>query len=592
MDRKTIITVLVVTASFLLFTSEPWRKLVRKTFGLPIPAAVSETVSDTGKVVSAKESKSDTATPSIGPSARDTGSKTKDSATAQATDSLAKLSKRRIVIRTPQLQTVISGEGGRIEAIQLRTVQSRAGGQPWILPEGKGGALALQVGEEDLSRAPFSVEGAIKDTVELKGSDSLQLRMTWIRGGHAVRRTYVFRASRPSVGLRLETVGWDHPTAKISWDAGLLQIDPPSPKIPLGPQHYNNLVWKDAEEVNSHSDDKSLNASGAVSWVGLRSQYALAAIAFPGQPRDGDLSAERLLSVDGKEEKSYKWSFRWHPEPSESMELAVTPLEVKTLESWGMDFEKVLFSGYAWFFRADLWFPHLCLFVLGLLQYLYKVIPNYGVAIILLTLIARGAMFPLTLRQVKQSKRMAEVMPRLKPQLEALKEKHKGDARKIQEETMKVYAEHGINPVAQMAGCLPLVLQMPVFISLYQVLGRAIELRGQPFFGWIHDLSTPDVVAEAIKIPFLFPSGLTVLPIAMAASLFGLNKLTIKDPQQAAMVWIMPVMMLVFSGSMPSGLVLYWTVSNLFSMAQTWIVSPGNVKVAPVVLASKGKKGK
>ena len=145
MDRKTILTVLVVTAAFLLFTSEPWRKLVRKTFGLPTPTTVSETVSDTGKVVSAKESKSDTATPSMGPSIRDTSARKSDSATAQASDSLAKLAKRRIVIRTPQLQTVISGEGGRIEGLQLRTVQSRAGGQPWILPEGKGGALALQV---------------------------------------------------------------------------------------------------------------------------------------------------------------------------------------------------------------------------------------------------------------------------------------------------------------------------------------------------------------------------------------------------------------------------------------------------------------
>ena len=80
---------------------------------------------------------------------------------------------------------------------------------------------------------------------------------------------------------------------------------------------------------------------------------------------------------------------------------------------------------------------------------------------------------------------------------------------------------------------------------------------------------------EAIKVPYVFPQGLTVLPIAMAASLFGLNKLTIKDPQQQSMVWIMPIMMFVFSGSMPSGLVLYWTVSNLFSMTQTYLINAG-----------------
>jgi YidC/Oxa1 family membrane protein insertase len=202
--------------------------------------------------------------------------------------------------------------------------------------------------------------------------------------------------------------------------------------------------------------------------------------------------------------------------------------------------------------------------------------------------VARGAVLPLTLRQVRQSKRMAEIMPLLKPKLEALKEKHKGDARKIQEETMKLYAEYGINPLATMAGCLPMVLQMPVFISLYMVLGRAIELRGQPFFGWITDLSRSDVVLEAVKIPFIFPQGLTILPILMGASLFGLNKLTIKDPQQQAMVWVMPIMMLVFSGSMPSGLVLYWTVSNLFSMTQTWLINAGPL---PVVAAAGTKGG-
>ena len=599
MDRKTIISLLVVTAAFLLFTSDPWHKLVRKTLGLPDPPKISSVDSANRP---AKESTSDTTTPSIGPSGKDTAIAVKSdtgkalvapSVTSHDADSLKRLANRRILVRTPALQVVVSGAGGRIEALQLRGVQSRDGKHPWILPEGSGGALALQVADEDLASAPFSVQGTDRDTVDLKGSDSLALHLTWIRGGHAVRRTYTFRANNPSIGLRLETVGWERPAVKLSWDAGLLQIDPPSPKIPFGPQHYNNLVWKDAEDVNSHSDDKALSASGNLSWVGLRTQYALAAVTFPGTPREGDLSAERLKSVDGAEEKSYRWSFRWHPEVAEQMELAVTPLEVKTLESWGVGFEKVLFSGYAWFFRADLWFPYLCLFVLSVLQFLYKLVPNYGVAIILLTLVARAAVLPLTLRQVRQSKRMAEIMPKLKPQIDAAKEKYKNEPRKVQEETMRLYAEHGINPMAQMAGCLPLVFQMPVFIALYQVLGRAIELRGAPFFGWIRDLASPDVVAESVKIPFLFPAGLTILPIAMGASLFGLNKLTIKDPQQAAMVWVMPIMMLVFSGSMPSGLVLYWTVSNLFSMAQTWLVNPA-APPAPAVAAPavNGKKKK
>ena len=224
MDRKTIISLLVVTGAFLLFTSDPWHKMVRKAFHLPDPPAATAGGDSTGN--SAKRSSSDTTTPSIGPSlvptsgiAASTAARTKSDSSANnasEADSLARLASRLILVRTPDLQVVVSGKGGRIEALQLRSVERRGGGHPWILPEDRGGALALQVADEDLADAPFSVQGTDRDTVDLVGNDSLALHLTWIRGGHAVRRTYVFRANRPSIGLRLETVGWDHPPVKLS----------------------------------------------------------------------------------------------------------------------------------------------------------------------------------------------------------------------------------------------------------------------------------------------------------------------------------------------------------------------------------------
>ncbi len=584
MDRKTIVTLLVVTATFLLFSSDAWHRVVRKVFGLPDPPKVTTLAKDSA--IGVKESSKGTSTPKLVESVGNTVAsdsvkkaivQTGDTTLSPAKlDSLYKLSQRRVVVRTPDYVAVVGAKGGRIEAIQLRKVVNHAGQNPWILPENRGGALGVKVGDDDLSQETFAISGTVADTIDLKGTDSVALRLTWTKGPKTFERQYVFRADRPSVGIDFANRGWDNPAYKLMWDAGILQIDAPGPKIPFGPPHFNNLVWKDNEDVTSQGDGKPVSASGPLSWVGLRSQYAMAAVIFPGEARDGELVADSVGHVDSLNEKSFKWSFRWRPQAgAEKLELAITPLQVTALETWKVGFEQMLFSGYAWFFRADLWFPHLCLFVLGMLQFFYKVIPNYGVAIILLTLAARAVVLPLTLRQVRQSKRMSEVMPLLKPKLEALKEKHKGDARKVQEETMKLYAEYGINPLATMAGCLPMFLQMPVFISLYMVLGRAIELRGQPFFGWITDLSRSDVVLEAIKVPYVFPQGLTVLPIAMAASLFGLNKLTIKDPQQQSMVWIMPIMMFVFSGSMPSGLVLYWTVSNLFSMTQTYLINAG-----------------
>jgi YidC/Oxa1 family membrane protein insertase len=119
------------------------------------------------------------------------------------------------------------------------------------------------------------------------------------------------------------------------------------------------------------------------------------------------------------------------------------------------------------------------------------------------------------------------------------------------------------------------------------VLGRAVELHESPFFGWISDLSRPDVVWAAFKIPLIQPVGLTVLPFLMAGTMWVQMKMTIKDPNQKAMIWLMPIIMFVFSGSFPSGLVLYWTVSNVFTIGQTRVfgtVTPA--KGGPAVILS------
>ena len=191
---------------------------------------------------------------------------------------------------------------------------------------------------------------------------------------------------------------------------------------------------------------------------------------------------------------------------------------------------------------------------------------GYGVAIILLTILIRILFWPLTHKSTESMKRMQEIQPELK----VLQEKYKKDPQRMQQETMKLYKEKKVNP---MGGCLPMFIQIPVFIALFTVLRNAIELRFADFL-WIADLSTSENLFAG-KIPFV--GALNILPIVMSVSMIWQQKLTApataitpeQQQQQKMMTVMMPILMLFFFYTMPSGLVLYWTVSNLLMIAQT-----------------------
>lgn len=207
-------------------------------------------------------------------------------------------------------------------------------------------------------------------------------------------------------------------------------------------------------------------------------------------------------------------------------------------------------------------------FLLWTMNKFHLVIPNYGVAIILLTLLIRILFWPLTHKSTESMKRMQEIQPEIK----ALQEKYKKDPQRMQQETMKLYKEKKVNP---MGGCLPMFIQIPVFIALFTVLRNAIELRYSGFL-WIADLSQPENLFAG-KVPFV--GALNILPIVMSISMIWQQKLTSpataatpeQQQQQKMMMFMMPIMMLFFFYSMPSGLVLYWTTSNLLMIAQTGI---------------------
>lgn len=189
-----------------------------------------------------------------------------------------------------------------------------------------------------------------------------------------------------------------------------------------------------------------------------------------------------------------------------------------------------------------------------MLEKIHGLVGNWGWAIIWLTVLIKAVFFPLSAASYKSMARMKNVAPRMKE----LQERHKDDRAKLNQAMMELYRVEKVNPAG---GCLPIVVQIPFFIALYSVLLASVEVRGAPWLGWIHDLAAPD--------PFY------ILPVIMMASMFVQFKLNPPppDPTQAKIMMIMPLVFGVTFFFFPAGLVLYWVVNNLLSIAQQWQIT-------------------
>jgi YidC/Oxa1 family membrane protein insertase len=219
------------------------------------------------------------------------------------------------------------------------------------------------------------------------------------------------------------------------------------------------------------------------------------------------------------------------------------------------------------------WFYFLTKPLFYVMDILYHFLGNFGWAIVVLTVLTKLLMFPLANKSYHSMNRMKL----LQPEMERLKEKYKDDQVKMQQELMAFYKDNKINPVG---GCLPMIIQIPVFFALYKVLFVSIEMRHAPFFGWIHDLSAPDPTSLFNLfglLPFDPPSFLMIgiWPIIMAGTMFLQQKMSPQpaDPIQAKMMMLMPLFFLYLFASFPAGLVIYWAWSNILTVAQQWAQS-------------------
>ena len=241
----------------------------------------------------------------------------------------------------------------------------------------------------------------------------------------------------------------------------------------------------------------------------------------------------------------------------EKAKLFVGPQEERVLETIAPGFELLKDYGYLTILAKPIFW---------LLDNIHSYVGNWGWSIILLTILIKLVFFPLSAASYKSMARMKEVQPRLV----AMKEQYKGEPQKLNQAMMEMYRKEKINPLG---GCLPVVIQIPVFISLYWVLLSSVELRGAPWILWVHDLSLPDTSISGLIGLTSIPIG--ILPIIMAISMFVQTKLnpTPPDPIQAKVMMYMPLVFSVMFFFFPSGLVLYWVVNNLLSIAQQWQIN-------------------
>ncbi|HXG30660.1 MAG TPA: membrane protein insertase YidC [Thermodesulfobacteriota bacterium] len=329
---------------------------------------------------------------------------------------------------------------------------------------------------------------------------------------------------------------------------------------------FTAMVSDNLERVDKLPKEEIV-LKGTTAWFGFADKYFLSSF-LPQIGGQTEISLERV-EQDGFVRAVFSYPEDVIPVGSTSIHksnLYLGPMDYEVLRSLGLGLENTIKYGWVGFLaRPLLWF----------LKALDGVFKNYGISIIVITLIIRLLFLPLTVKSMASMKEMQIKMQELKPKMDALKEKYKDDKAKQNAELMKLYTSHGINPLSGLSGCLPLLIQLPVFIALYDVLLYSIELRHSSFL-WITDLSEPEHLFDipGIGIPF------RILPLAMGVSWYISQKMT---PTAAApgsdsmiqmkMMEFMPLIFTIMFWGLPSGLILYWTVSNILSIVQQLYVN-------------------
>ncbi len=602
MDRRTLLAMGLLFVLFMV-----WSKLYMKWYGPdPDAAAADSTIvaaatAETGDQPARTPDAFEPAEPAAVPADRESFAASLEEPAADPTFdplSFAAVDASPVRVATdlyrltvdPRAGVVTSWQGLEFTGIDREGPVELVPSRGELDPAPRGDVLLFERGELDLTDAVFSVEGPA--SVDASASPREVSLRAETEGGIVVRKIYAFAPGDYRFDVRydvstvdataariLERVLGEPVSARYVWSSGIAVTEAAIEGAMRRPVSFRSfamvgdeLDFKQQNDLD-RDDGKAFGAyRGSVRFGGIQNKYFLISGFVPDSVSE---AVEGRIRVGGDRE-TMRQSFevelplrRAGAGFASGLSWYFGPGDFEGLKTYGCAMERTVNLGWKWI-------QPISELVLHLMNWLHRFIPNYGWVIVVISVLSKLVFWPLTARGTRAMRKTAEAQARLKPRLDEAKKKYGKDAQRYNQEMMKIYKEEGVNPMAGMAGCMPMLIQMPVFIALYQVLYNMVDLRQTPWLFWIQDLSQPDMLFTLPMSLPLLGQHFNLLPLIMAAATWLQTKMTPQTGaaagQMAAMNTVMPIMMLFFLYNMPSGLVIYWTINTGMTALQSWQV--------------------
>jgi YidC/Oxa1 family membrane protein insertase len=412
-------------------------------------------------------------------------------------------------------------------------------------------------------------------TVDVQNNIDFQLRYSMFVNGDSTQKivkVYTFKPDSYEFNVTFELYNSDQfltgSKYQVVWGSSLNLTEYRSDNEATFSEAFaymgGELVTFNTDEFDTLMTD---DLNGYTDYVSSRNKY-FGVFLIPNGPdgRKGDgayLSGNKFHLPDEGSREEYsiavKMDIKNDKVDKADFIILLSPIDYQILKSYDMDLQLTMRFAFDFMIR-----PIAQYFILPIFTFLHSFIPNYGLVIIVFAFLMKILLNPLTKKQMESMKKMGTLSPKMKE----IREKYKDNPQKQNEEIMRLYKEEKINPAG---GCLPMLLQLPILYALFGVFNSTIELRQQPFILWIHDLAAPDVILTLpFKIPLFGIDQVSGVAILMGITMFIQQKMTITDPKQKAMVYILPVMLTLLFFSFPSGLNLYYFTFNLLTIAQQY----------------------